>query len=86
MCSCGSLIVNLSLTFSSVVKEKYVLSTLREATKDGSLGEFSVNASSIVGTRPLIERSTTPPVIKPTPSAPSGMFSFRVRSIDPIPE
>ena len=46
------MIVDLALKFNSTVKENDVLRTLQDAAKDGKLGDFDVNASSIVGTRP----------------------------------
>ena len=54
---CGSLIVDLALKFSSTVRESKVLFTLRNAAKNGMLGDFNVSASSIIGTR--LERETT---------------------------
>lgn len=71
ICRCGSLFVDLTLTFSVIVKEQMVLSILKEAAKDGMLGDFSVDASSIVGTRP-IKPTTSPPVDTTTKSARTG--------------
>ena len=72
------MIVDLSLKFSSIVREKWVLSILKEATKDGKLGEFDVAASSIKGTRPVISTTTSPPIVKTTPSSSDGKMSFSV--------
>ncbi|KAL9964680.1 hypothetical protein ACROYT_G028355 [Oculina patagonica] len=49
---CGSVIVDLALQFRSVVQESKVLLKLKDAAKNGRLGEYRVSASSIVGTRP----------------------------------
>ncbi|KAL9964688.1 hypothetical protein ACROYT_G028363 [Oculina patagonica] len=54
---CGRLIVDLALKFSSTVRESKVLFILRDAAKNGMLGEFNVSASSIIGTR--TERAIT---------------------------
>ena len=59
--SCGSLIVDLAVKFTSIVTEDWVLSVFRNATKSGTLGGFSVNASSIVGIAPVIQSATKPP-------------------------
>ncbi|KAJ7320932.1 hypothetical protein OS493_035726, partial [Desmophyllum pertusum] len=58
---CGSVIVDLELKFSSTVTEREVIAILRnaDAAKNGMLGEFIVNASSIVGTRPEDTSTTT---------------------------
>ena len=55
--------MDLVLKFSSTIREREVLAVFRNAVKNGMLGEFKVNASSIVGTRPVTdhERTTTPP-------------------------
>ena len=58
---CGSLTVDLVLKLSSTIREREVLAIFRNAVKNGMLGEFKVNPSSIVGTRPVTERTTTPP-------------------------
>jgi len=50
------------------VTEDWVLSVFRNATKGGTLGEFSVDASSIVGIAPVIQTTTTPPLSKTTPT------------------
>lgn len=62
---CGSVIVDLALKFSSTVKESDALTTLRDAAKDGTLGDFNVNASAIVGTRP---QTATTASTRPTSS------------------
>jgi len=75
------LIVDLTLAFSTIVTEKSVLSRLQEAAKDGKLGEFSVDASSIKGTRPVVVTTTTPPISKTTPSVSDGTFPFTLFSL-----
>ena len=70
--SCGSLIVDLAVKFTSIVTEDWVLSVFRNATKSGTLGGFSVNASSIVGIVPVIQSTTKRPITTPTPE-PDGM-------------
>ena len=70
--SCGSLIVDLAVKFTSIVTEDWVLSVFRNATKSGTLGGFSVNASSIVGIAPVIQSTTKRPITTPTPE-PDGM-------------
>jgi len=70
--SWGSLIVELAVKFTSVVTEDWVLSVFRNATKSGTLGGFSVNASSIVGIAPVIQSTTKPPTTTPT-SEPDGI-------------
>lgn len=67
---CGSLIVYLALKFSSTVSESKVLSILRDAAKNGMLGDFNVNASSIEGTR--FERPTTEITGKTRPTSSSA--------------
>jgi len=59
--------------FTAIVTEDWVLSVFRKATETGKLGEFSVNASSIVGIAPVI-RSTTKQTTSKTTPAPDGMF------------
>ena len=73
---CGSLIVDLTLEFSIIFTEKSVLTILQEATKDGKLGEFSVNASSIIGTRPVIASTTMPPISRTTPTVSDSKLLF----------
>jgi len=72
---CGSLVVDLAVTFTTIVREDWVLSVFRNATKGGTLGEFSVNASSIVGIAPVIPSTTKLPTSTTTPK-PDGMFPF----------
>ena len=67
------MIADLTLAFSTIITEKSVLAILQEATKDGKLGEFSVNASSIVGTRSFIDDTTTTPS-KTTSRVTQGTF------------
>ena len=64
---CGSITVDLALTFNSTTKEQDVLITLNDAVKDGKLGEFSVGA--IKGTRPDVgptSRGTPTPTDGPS--------------------
>ena len=64
---CGSITVDLALTFNSTTKEHDVLITLNDAVKDGKLGEFSVGA--IKGTRPDVgptSRGTPTPTDGPS--------------------
>ena len=60
---CGSVIIDLALKFSSNTKEQDIILTLKDAVKDGKLGEFSVGA--IKGKRPDVEptvRGATSPL------------------------
>ena len=57
--------MDLALGFSSTVNENDVLRRLQDAAKDGKLGDFDVNASSIVGARP---QTGATPSTKPTSS------------------
>ena len=65
------------MKFTSIVTEDWVLSVFRNATESGTLGGFSVNASSIVGIAPIIPRTTKPPTTTTTPK-PGGMFPLKV--------
>ena len=65
------MIVDLTLSFNTIVTEKRILNILKDAAKDGKLGGFSVDASSIKGTRPEIP-VTTRPFTKTTPKRPDG--------------
>ena len=47
---------------------------LKEATKGGKIGEFSVNTSSIIGTRVFIQSTISPSINKTTPSSSEGTF------------
>lgn len=70
---CGSVTVDLGLKFNSTIREREVIDILRKAAKNGMLGEFKVNASSIIGTRPVGEKPTKAATTKP--SSPSdSMF------------
>ena len=69
---CGSVIVDLTLSFSAIVTQKLILNILKEAAKDGKLGDFNVDASSIKGTRPDILVATRPAIGKTTPKPPDG--------------
>lgn len=69
---CGSVIVDLILSFNTTVTEKRILNILKDAAKDGKLGDFIVDASSIKGTRPEIPVTTRPGIGKTTPKPPDG--------------
>ena len=69
---CGSVIVDLTLSFNTTVTEKRILNILKDAAKDGKLGNFNVDASSIKGTRPDILVATRPGIGKTTPKPPDG--------------
>ena len=66
------MIVDLTLSFSAIVAEKRILNILKDAAKDGKLGNFNVDASSIKGTRPDILVATRPGIGKTTPKPPDG--------------
>ena len=65
------MIVDLTLSFNTTVTEKWVLNILTDAAKDGKLGDFNVDASSIKGTRPEFP-VTTRPFTKTTQTPPDG--------------
>ena len=65
------MIVDLTLSFSAIVTEKRIINILKDAAKDGKLGDFNVDASSIKGTRPEIPLKTRP-FTKATPEPPNG--------------
>ena len=73
LCSCGSLIADLAVKFTSFVTEDRVLEVFRTATKGGTLGEFSVNTSSLAVIAPDIQTTAKPPD-STTTSAPDGTF------------
>jgi len=56
---CGSVITDLELKFNSTIREREVIDILRNAAKNGMLGVFEVNVSSIKGIRPVGETTTT---------------------------
>ena len=64
-CSCGSLIVELALKFTSIVSEASVVDTLRTAATNNNFGELALNASSIKGIL-VIESTVMPPTGKTT--------------------
>ena len=61
---CGSVVVDLALKFSSTVRERKVLSLLRDAAEKRMFGDFNVSAPSIVGMRS--ERSKTAATTTPS--------------------
>ncbi|KAL9964690.1 hypothetical protein ACROYT_G028365 [Oculina patagonica] len=69
--SCGSVIVELELKFNSTIRERDVIDELRNAAKGGLFGPFQVNASSITGTRPVTQKTTTATPTTPTDSSDS---------------
>ena len=69
---CGSVIVDLTLSFNTTVTEKRILNILKDAANDGKLGDFNVDASSIKGTRPEILVTTRPVTGKTTSKQPDG--------------
>ena len=69
---CGSVIVDLTLSFSAIVTEKRILNILQDVAKDGTLGNFNVDASSIKGTRADILVATRPAIGKTTPKLRDG--------------
>ena len=66
------MIVDLTLGFSTTVTEKQILNILKDAAKDGKLGDLNVDASSIKGTRPEIPVTTRPGIGKTTPKPSDG--------------
>ena len=66
------MIVDLTLSFSAIVTEKRILNILKDAAKDGKLGDFNVDVSSIKRTRPEIPVTTRPATGKTTPKPPDG--------------
>ena len=73
------MIVDLTLSFSAIVTEKRILNKLKDAAKHGKLGSFSVDPSSIKGTRPNIPVTTRPGIGKTTPKPSDGTFLGRKR-------
>lgn len=71
------MIVDLTLSFSAIVTEKRILNILKDAAKDGKLGNFNVDASSIKGTRPEIPVTTRPGIGKTTPKPSDGTILSR---------
>ena len=67
---CGSVTTDLGLKFSSTIRERDVIDTLRNAAQNGMLVGVEVNISSIKGTRPLVTEKPTQ-VATATPSGPS---------------
>ena len=82
--SCGSLIVDLAVKFTSIVTEDWVLSAFRNAIKSKKLGEFFVNTTSVVGIAPVSRRTTKPSLSKTAPT-PDGMYMYLTKTkIRPI--
>jgi len=72
---CGSISIDLGLNFNSTIREREVIDILRDAAKDGMLGDFEVDVLSIVGTRPIDEKPTKAATTSPSSSSDS-MFLF----------
>ena len=66
------MIVDLTLSFTAIVTAKRILNILKVVAKDGKLGKFIVDASSIEGTRPEILVTTRPGIGKTTPKPLDG--------------
>ena len=66
------MIVDLTLSFSAIVTEKRIINILKDAAKDGTLGDFNVDVSSIKRTRPEIAVTTRSAIGKTTPEPPDG--------------
>ena len=73
------MIVDLTLSFSAIVTEKRILNILKDAAKNGTLGNFNVDPSSIKGTRQKIPVTTPPGVGKTTPKSSDGTILNRKR-------
>ena len=74
---CGSVIVYLTLSFNTTVTEKRILNILKDAAKEGKLGDFNVDASSIKGTRPEIPVTSPPGIGKTTPKRSDGTILIK---------
>lgn len=75
--SCGSLIVEVAVEFTSIVSESLVVDTLRTAAEKKNLEEFRVNASSIRGIA-VIESASTSPTEKTTGRPTDGIVQFNM--------
>ena len=73
---CGSLIFDVALKFTSVVAEEDTISIIQNATKDGKLGELSLNVSHIVGISRFPRTTTTAPT-STTPKS-DGLFLLQI--------
>ena len=70
VCSCGSVIAEVALTFKRLVNVQSVISALKAAARNGSLGDLTVDPDSIVQTpKPSTPPSTTTPATTPTESS-----------------
>ena len=70
--SCGSLIFDVVLRFSTEVAQDETISTIQTAIVDGKLGNLSVNLLPIIGIPPVEQTSTAAP-ISTTPKS-DGLF------------
>lgn len=73
--SCGSLIFDVRLKFTTEVAEDDTFSIIQNAIVDGKLGELSVNVSLIIGIPPPI--TTAAATTSTTPKS-DGMFQILV--------
>ena len=74
--SCGSLIFDVVLNFSTEVAEDDTISLIQNAIVDGKLGELSVNVSYIIGIPPVKQSITTVPT-RTTPKS-DGLCQFLI--------
>ena len=58
--SCGSLIFDIVLKFSTEVTEDDTISIIQNATLNGKLGELNINTSYIIGIPPVPQTTTAP--------------------------
>ena len=70
--SCGSLIFDVALKFTTEVAEDDTISIIQSAIVDGKLGELSVNVSYIIGI-PRFPRTTITTPTSTTPKS-DGLF------------
>ena len=82
-CSCGSLIFDVVLKFSTEVAEDDTISMIKNSIVDGKLGGLNVNTSYIIGIPPILEtrvstKSVQTMTTMPTGTTPKsdGLFQF----------
>ena len=75
--SCGSLILDVRLKFTTEVAEDDTFSIIQNAIVDGKLGELSVNVSLIIGIPPPTTTAAT--TTSTTPKS-DGLFQVLVCS------
>ena len=85
--SCGSLILDLVLKFSTEVAEDDTISIVQNSIVDGKLGELNVNTSHIIGIPPILETRVTTKSLQPITTMPTrttgtpksnGLFQFLI--------